>query len=130
VIWLAWATYRETRRATGADGELSLAEIADQLAIAVGAQWQAETAVRRLNDPYPLPVSWVAADASLSDNWDALVKLATSGAGWPALSAQVGWASGPDDLVEQRQPACKGFWSRCRRGAWWCSASLERASSC
>ena len=63
---------------------LSLEQVADQLAVAVGTQWKAEAAIRRLNDPYPLPVSWAAADPSLTDAWDSLVRLASSGAGWPA----------------------------------------------
>ena len=54
---------------------------------------------RRLNDPYPLPVSWAAADPSLTDAWDSLVKLATSGAGWPAPPPAGTWAAGPDDLA-------------------------------
>ena len=55
--------------------------------------------MRRLNDPYPLPVSWAAADPSLTDAWDSLVKLATSGAGWPAPPPAGTWAAGPDDLA-------------------------------
>ena len=76
-----------------------MAQVADQLAIAVGAQWKAEADMRRLNDPYPLPVSWGAADASLTDAWDSLVKLASSGAGWPAPPPAGTWAAGPDDLA-------------------------------
>ena len=34
-----------------------MAQVADQLAAAVDAQWNAEAVIRRLNDPYPLPVS-------------------------------------------------------------------------
>ena len=52
-----------------------------------------------LNDPYPLPVSWHAADLSLTDPWDSLVKLATSGAGWPQPPPVQTWAAGPDDLA-------------------------------
>ena len=76
-----------------------MGQIADQLAVAVGTQWTAEAAVRRLNDPYPLPVSWNAADASLTDSWDSMVKLAASGAGWPAPPPEGTWAAGPDDLA-------------------------------
>ena len=94
-LYLAWASYRD---AAGGGG-LSLAEVADQLAVAVGAQWTAEAAARRLNIPYPLPVSWGAADASLTDGWDVLVKLAASGAGWPRPLPASTWAAGPDDLV-------------------------------
>ena len=75
------------------------AQVADQLAIAVGAQWEAEAAIRRLNDPYPLPVSWVAADASLTDSWDSMVTLAVSGAGWRAPPPEGIWAAGPDELA-------------------------------
>ena len=76
-----------------------MAQVADQLAVAVGAQWNAEAAMRRLNDPYPLPVSWAAADASLTDSWDSLVRLAVSGAGWPPSPSAGTWAAGPDDLA-------------------------------
>jgi hypothetical protein len=76
-----------------------MAQMAHHLATAVGIQWEAEAAVRRLNDPYPLPVSWVPADGSLTDGWDSLVKLATSGAGWPAPPPADTWAAGPDDLA-------------------------------
>ena len=55
--------------------------------------------MRRLNDPYPLPVSWAAADASLTDAWDSLIKLASSGAGWPPPPPAGTWAAGPDDLA-------------------------------
>ncbi len=54
--------------------------------------------MRRLNDPYPLSVSWEAADASLTDSWDSLVKLATSGAGWPPPPKRP-WARGPAGLA-------------------------------
>jgi hypothetical protein len=73
--------------------------VADQLAVAVGAQWEAEARVRRLNDPYPLSVSWAAADASVTVAWDSLVKLATSGAGWSLPSSTGTWAASPDDLA-------------------------------
>jgi hypothetical protein len=73
--------------------------VADQLAAAVGEQWQAEAAVRRLNDPYPLPVSWGAAGSSLTDTWDSLVKLAGSGAGWPSPPPAGTWAASPDGLA-------------------------------
>lgn len=96
-LWLAVAGYLEARRPEQAT-ELTMAHVADQLAIAVGAQWNAEAAMRRLNDPYPLPVSWDPGDASLADSWALLVKLASSGAGWPAPSPAKTWASGPDDL--------------------------------
>lgn len=41
-LWVTWATYRGPRRANASASGLSLAQVADQLAIAVGAQWNAE----------------------------------------------------------------------------------------
>ena len=92
-LWLTWAAYRGPRQS----GDLSLAAVVNQLAKAVRSQWEAEARVHRLNDPYPLPVSWAAADSSLVDPWESLVKLATTGAGWPLPPRT--WASGPDGLA-------------------------------
>jgi hypothetical protein len=97
-LWLAVAAYLDTRRPERAS-ELTMAQVADQLAIAVGVQWEAEARVRRLNDPYPLPVSWTAADPSLTDAWDSLVRLAASGAGWPLPPASGTWAASPHELA-------------------------------
>lgn len=95
-LYLAWAALP-----SGSDRAVSpsLATVTDQFAAAVGEQWQAEAALRRLNDPYPLPVSWVAAVPSLTDAWDSLVKLAGSGAGWPSPPPAGTWAAGPNDLA-------------------------------
>jgi hypothetical protein len=76
-LWLAWVPLAKEGGSGAPAGGLSMAEVADQLAVAVGAQWEAEARVRRLNDPYPLSVSWAAADASVTDAWDSLVKLQT-----------------------------------------------------
>ena len=94
-LWVTWAGYRDARRSGTAVSGLTLAQAADRLAVAVRAQWDNEVAVRRLNDPWPLPVSWTAADPSLTDAWDSLARLATSGAGWPAPSSAAAWAAGP-----------------------------------
>jgi hypothetical protein len=91
VIQARWPTDKQTHK--------SLAEIADQLAVRVKTQWYHEADVRRLNDPYPLPVSWHAADTSLADSWKALVTLAASGHGWPAPSSPGIWAASPNDLA-------------------------------
>jgi NACHT domain len=99
VAWLTWAVYRDARQSTVPVSELTTVEAANQLARAVGAQWNDEAAVRRLNDPWPLPVSWIPADTSLTDSWDSLVKLATSGAGWPTPAPADRWADGPDELT-------------------------------
>jgi hypothetical protein len=98
VLWLTWAAYREAQKSAALSGSPGLPQVANRLALAVGRQWEAEAAIRRLNDPYPLPVSWVAADASLTDPWDSLLKLAGSGAGWPPAPPTGSWAAGPEDL--------------------------------
>ena len=98
-LWIAWVTLAKGGGSGTSVSSLSMAQVADQLAVAVGAQWNAEAAIRRLNDPYPLPVSWAAADSSLTDSWGSLVKLATTGAGWPPPPPAGTWAAGPDDLA-------------------------------
>jgi hypothetical protein len=101
VLWIAWVTLAKGGGSGTAVSSLGLAQVADQLAIAVGTQWNAEAAIRCLNDPYPLPVSWGPADATLTDSWDLLVRLAISGAGWPPPPPPpaLTWAAGPHDLV-------------------------------
>ena len=97
-LYLAWAGYRDDRRAqVVAEGtRLSLADVANQFAAAVREQWDAEARVQHLNDPYPLPVRWVPADASLFDEWGRLATLATTGAGWPSPTGS--WAASSSDL--------------------------------
>jgi len=82
----------------GPDDVLTLTGVADELAVAVRNQWQAEAATRRLNDP-PLQVSWGAADPSLTNSWDELITLATTGAGWPEPPSAGTWADSPEDLA-------------------------------
>ena len=50
-LWVAWAAYRGPRRGSTPGSVLSMAQVADQLAVAVGAQWAAEATVRRLTTP-------------------------------------------------------------------------------
>jgi hypothetical protein len=102
---LAWAAYRDDRRDAGRTA--SLAEAADQLAAWVGIQWEGEAAVRRLNDPYPLPVSWRAPDVSLGDGWDVLVRLAAGGHGWPAPPPPGTWAGSPAELAGEGRDLAK-----------------------
>ncbi|MFJ4951005.1 NACHT domain-containing protein [Streptomyces sp. NPDC088760] len=62
-----------------------LEAVADQLAQGVRQQWEAEAQVRRLNDPFPLSVAWVAADADLVESWPHLRELAGY---WPGQSPE------------------------------------------
>jgi hypothetical protein len=95
-LYMAWAAFP---LGPGGASSPDLATVADQLAAAVGEQWYAEAALRRLNDPYPLALSWAAADPLLTDGWDSLVKLAGSGAGWPVPPPAKTWAADPRGLA-------------------------------
>jgi hypothetical protein len=75
-----------------------LADLADRLAIAVRRQWSYEAMWRQLNDPYAMPVRWEAADPALVASWPTLVRLATSGPGWPVAPAGT-WAERPAELA-------------------------------
>lgn len=77
--YLAWQSFQQDRYGTAQD----LAAAADQLASAVKGQWEAEAAIRRLNDPYPLPVAWRQADPDLVEPWPELAGLAHSWPGGP-----------------------------------------------
>ncbi|WP_327722264.1 NACHT domain-containing protein [Streptomyces sp. NBC_00490] len=76
-----------------------LEELADQLAPVVRQQWEAEAQVRRLNDPFPLPVAWEAADAELVEAWPHLNELAQTWAGQPSTGSL--WAACPTELAGQ-----------------------------
>ncbi|MFE0250705.1 NACHT domain-containing protein [Streptomyces sp. NPDC059010] len=87
-MYLSWATLRADRR----EAE-DLARVADRLAPAVRQQWESEARVRRLNDPYPLAVSWRAADARFGESWSLLRELAEDRSG-----SRTRWADGPAEL--------------------------------
>jgi hypothetical protein len=98
-LYLAWAAYRDDRAEAGTGLEkLELGAVADELAVAVRAQWAQEAGAWRLNDPF-LPVGWVAADPPLADDWMSVIALAAGGAGWPAPPADNVWAIDPAHLA-------------------------------
>ncbi|WP_344518758.1 NACHT domain-containing protein [Streptomyces rectiviolaceus] len=88
---VSWLGYRADRREYAVG--LPVGGFADALALAVRDQWEAEARLRRLNDPYPLPVSWRPADASLVEPWPLLLQMANR------YAPQNQWASRPEDLV-------------------------------
>jgi NACHT domain len=88
----------ETVQKAGHQTVPSIGLIADQLASAVLQQWEQEAALRRLYDPYPLSVSWTAADEALTDDWAHLERLA-KGADWPAPRQPQAWARNPSELA-------------------------------
>jgi hypothetical protein len=96
-LWLAWATYRSGTLVS----QLDVAQVADNLAVAVASQWRAEAAARHFNDPYPLPVSWVGANDSLTDTWDSQVKVLRSSTATVSSQGSGAWAVGSDQLAGQ-----------------------------
>jgi len=94
-LWATWAALRVAQRDTAKAAGPGLTEIAGRLAGRLRSQWEREAEARGLNDPYPLPVAWTAADAPLAGDLDALKTLAASGAGW-SVSAREQWARGPE----------------------------------
>ena len=94
--YLAWASYRGKPHA---QSEQSLAEVADNLAGAVRRQWDAEARIRRLYDPYAMPVRWDPADASLVDPWEVLVRQTPRRGPGPVKQPADAWAAGPGELA-------------------------------
>jgi NACHT domain len=90
--------FRRPTDRTDATSDLTLAQVADELAVAVNKQWQDEAQLRRLNDPYPLPVSWQPASPDLVEDWDALRVTAN---GWPGGSPTdpADWAPSTAELT-------------------------------
>ncbi|WAZ19192.1 hypothetical protein STRCI_000226 [Streptomyces cinnabarinus] len=77
--YLAWAAFRADRVEAG---PVDLGKVMGELAVAVKNQWDSEAEVRRVNDPYPLPVAWRAAD-DLTESWPLLGDLARAWPGGP-----------------------------------------------
>ncbi|MFH8987592.1 NACHT domain-containing protein [Streptomyces sp. NPDC017940] len=94
-LYLAWAAFRH--QAAGA-GPVDLDLAADQLAHAVRRQWAAEARLRRVNDPYPLPVSWRGADAELVEPWSLLTYLPRAWPGGPP-GDPAAWPADPAGLA-------------------------------
>ncbi|UFQ99937.1 NACHT domain-containing protein [Streptomyces sp. Go40/10] len=78
--YIAWAAFRADRAEAAS---VDLDTVAEQLAVAVKTQWDDEVAVRRVNDPYPLPVAWRPADADLGESWPLLTSMARAWPGGP-----------------------------------------------
>jgi hypothetical protein len=94
-VYQGWAS---SRSAGHHSGDPKLGQLADNLAIFMKDQWEAELAVRQRHDHVQLSVSWVAAKPSLTYDWERLVLMA-GGAGWPAPPPPGTWADGPDVLA-------------------------------
>jgi hypothetical protein len=94
-LYMGWVALQDARQPP----DRSLGQIADGLAGRLRSQWEREAEVRGLNDPYPLPVAWTAADGSLAGNLDALKTQAVSSAGRSESAQEDDWAKRPEDLA-------------------------------
>lgn len=94
--YLAWAAFRADRTEAAA---VDLDTAAEQLAVAVRSQWDDEAAVRRVNDPYPLPVAWHAAD-DLAEPWPLLMDLPHAWPGGPP-GDPARWPQSPGGLADR-----------------------------
>ncbi|MFE6412508.1 NACHT domain-containing protein [Streptomyces sp. NPDC057837] len=80
--WALVVAMRALRAQHAAEAtSVDLDRVAEKLAVTVKVRWEDEEAVRRVNDPGPLPVAWRAADADLAEPWSMLVDLART---WPS----------------------------------------------
>lgn len=61
----------------------SLAGVAEELARQVRARWTQEEERRRIHDPFPLPLRWRAAPATLTDHWANIRRLPGGATGVP-----------------------------------------------
>ncbi|MEU9189550.1 NACHT domain-containing protein [Streptomyces sp. NPDC048484] len=78
--YLAWAAFHADRsEANSVDAE----QVLEQLAVAVKSQWDSEAELRRVNDPYPLPVAWRGVEDDLAEWWPLLKGLARAWPGGP-----------------------------------------------
>ncbi len=108
-LCISWLGYRADRREHV--DSLGLAAMTDELALAVRTQWQAEARVRRLDEPYALPVPWRPAHADVVEPWDILVRTST---GAPADRAALppAWAGGPEGLAGSDDEIVEVFTAR------------------
>ena len=89
----------------------SLDEVAGRLAVAVRDQWDAEAALRRLNDPYPLPVAWRSADGDLTESWPLLQDMARAWPGGPP-GDPTQWPQHPEALAGEYERIGEVFTER------------------
>ncbi|WP_051833036.1 NACHT domain-containing protein [Streptomyces sp. NRRL S-646] len=95
-LYMSWLGYKADRREKA--DSLGLTAMTDELAFAVRTQWQAEARVRRLEEPYALPVPWRPARDDVVEPWDLLVRTST-GAPSDRPTLPPAWADGPECLA-------------------------------
>lgn len=77
-----------------AEGPLS--READALAVAVARRLQSVVTARRLNDPAPLEVSWIAAEPAFTDSWEEVAR-PQAGTAWTPPAGV--WVTNSGDLA-------------------------------
>jgi hypothetical protein len=90
VVWAARG--RPPAVTNGAQGP-SVGKAAEGLAAAVTQQWRAEEKVRRLQDPWPLPLRWMNTRRPVTDHWQAIQ-------GAPGRDMPIDLAGMLDEVVE------------------------------
>ena len=81
---------RSSVKKTGGSEVTELHGAAEQLALVVRSQWRDEARMRRLQDPWPLPLRWTTAEEDLADHAEVVFKH------WPQESAPE--AASPETL--------------------------------
>jgi len=84
------AVARSSVKKTGGSEVTELHGAAEQLALVVRSQWRDEARMRRLQDPWPLPLRWTAAEEGLADHAEVVFKH------WPQENAPT--AASPETL--------------------------------
>ncbi|MFE6157445.1 NACHT domain-containing protein [Streptomyces sp. NPDC056486] len=107
--YLAWATFRYARAEAAV--ALDLDAIAGDLSLTVQRAWENEARLRRLHDPYPLPIAWQTGDPDLFEEWSLLCTLARAGPGGPP-SDPAFWPADADGLAGSG-PDITDVFSRC-----------------
>jgi hypothetical protein len=109
-ITLGERTFKVLSRARQADDDIPAEELdaaGNSLAAAVQKQWREEARTRRLQDPWPLPVRWTAADPALADHIDAVFTAAPGSP--PESHPSPDSLSSPDSLGGHLSDAVAAF---------------------
>ncbi|WP_433917432.1 CHAT domain-containing protein [Streptomyces canus] len=81
--WVVLSGAQLGREESGSASRDGLADISGQLARAVAMRWRREEEQRRINDPFPLPVSWLTAPSTLTDHWANILRSPATGTADP-----------------------------------------------
>ncbi len=91
--FVVWALRGRPAAVAGGDPATPVDKAAEGLAAAVAQQWRGEEKLRRLQDPWPLPVRWVNTRRPVTDHWQAIQ-------GAPGRDTQVDLAGTLDEIVD------------------------------